>query len=64
MSDIQLKNLYDTVFNYPVIRDISADLLLLAITPPSKNKINNDRLEFLGDAVLELAISDMLYKHF
>jgi hypothetical protein len=62
MSNEQLKNIYSTVFDYPVIRDIDKDLLLVAITPPSKGKVNNDRLEFLGDAVLELAISDMLYK--
>ncbi len=45
-------------------------LLKTAIThrsflPESKNeKFDNERLEFLGDAVLELIISDLLYRKF
>ncbi len=36
-------------------------LLKLALTPPSLGKKNNQRLEFLGDSVLGLAVSDCLY---
>lgn len=36
-------------------------LLRLALTHPSTNRPNNQRLEFLGDAVLEFCVSDMLY---
>lgn len=68
--------LRDGVLNYPLIDDIDADLIMLAIIEPATqlylplyNKllkkyqaINNDRLEFLGDAVLELIISDILYQ--
>lgn len=41
-----------------------AGLLKLALTHPSLNARNNQRLEFLGDAVLQLIISRRLYvKH-
>ncbi|MBQ9157324.1 MAG: ribonuclease III [Eubacterium sp.] len=47
------------------------NLLLLALTHSSyanehkrHKKANNERLEFLGDAVLELTISDYLYKEY
>lgn len=36
-------------------------LLRLALTHPSVSPVNNQRLEFLGDAVLEYIISDTLY---
>lgn len=36
-------------------------LLRLALTHPSTNRPDNQRLEFLGDAVLEFCVSDMLY---
>lgn len=40
-------------------------LLKTALTHPSNNGSDNyERLEFLGDAVLELLISDKLYKQF
>jgi ribonuclease-3 len=58
----ELQNLFDFEWNDP-------DLLIQALTHSSyahENKIehleHNQRLEFLGDAVLELAISDYLYK--
>lgn len=45
--------------------------LLLALTHSSfsnenkgKKKINNERLEYLGDAVLELTVSDFLYHNY
>lgn len=47
------------------------NLLLLAVTHSSyaneqkgKRKENNERLEFLGDAVLEVTISDYLYRQY
>ena len=46
------------------------ELLELALTHPSvsheqgEKLANNQRLEFLGDAVLQLIISTELYKHF
>ena len=40
-------------------------LLRLALTHPStKEEVDNQRLEFLGDAVLEFAISDLLYRKY
>lgn len=73
--NINIDKLKSTIFNYPLLTDIDEDLILLAITEPNKyitnplknnlmlkyKDINNDRLEFLGDAVLELLISDLLY---
>ncbi len=38
-------------------------LLELALTHRSFHKINNERLEFLGDALLDLHISEALYHH-
>jgi ribonuclease III len=46
------------------------ELLRLALTHPSvrhessKRGIDNQRLEFLGDAVLQLVLSDLLYRRF
>ena len=37
------------------------ELLAQALTHPSMGQNHNQRLEFLGDAVLQLIISDMLY---
>ncbi len=38
------------------------DLLRLALTHPSAGPRNNQRLEFLGDAILEYLISERLYR--
>ena len=38
--------------------------LSTALTHSSKSKNNNERLEYLGDAVINLAISDYLIKNF
>ena len=41
-----------------------AELLVLALTHKSYSKTNNERLEFLGDAVLGFVVAKMLYaKH-
>lgn len=37
-------------------------LLKLALTHPSMGPDNNQRLEYLGDAVLQLSISDLIYR--
>ncbi|MEC9374751.1 MAG: ribonuclease III [Pseudomonadota bacterium] len=43
----------------------SLELLMQALTHRSySNNINNERLEFLGDAVLDLIISEVLYKQY
>lgn len=39
-----------------------ADLFSQALTHRSSGGLNNERLEFLGDAVLDFVISDALYK--
>jgi ribonuclease-3 len=43
-----------------------SDLRLLeqALTHRSFASSNNERLEFLGDAVLDMVVSEMLYRHF
>ncbi len=47
------------------ITQIDNDLLRLALTHSSKNKkINNERLEFLGDRVISLALADMIYSQY
>lgn len=40
------------------------ELLALALTHRSYGADHNERLEFLGDAVLNLAVSDLLFHHF
>ncbi len=40
------------------------NILKLALTHPSKSENNNQRLEFLGDAVLELVISERLFNKY
>ncbi len=67
MRPIKLKKLEETV-GYQ-FKD--KNLLLLALTHSSyanehkrKSKTNNERLEFLGDAVLELVISDYLFREY
>src|SRR5207253_10845369 len=40
------------------------ELLKQALTHSSYAEVNNERLEFLGDAVLKLAVSYWLFLHF
>ena len=54
-------------FNIPIIKNTDKSLLEEALTHSSysnehKDKNNYERLEFLGDAVLELIISEYFYK--
>ena len=39
-------------------------LLRKALTHRSAGRQNNERLEFLGDAVLGMAVSELLYRRF
>jgi ribonuclease-3 len=55
LRDLQQKLAYD-------FKDIA--LLELALTHRSKGSHNTERLEFLGDAVLNLAVSSLLYERF
>ena len=57
MISEQLKVLQDTI-NYK-FKDI--DLLRQALTHKSFSSINNERLEFLGDSVLNYAISSLIF---
>lgn len=41
-----------------------SELLIQAITHRSHSAAHNERLEFLGDAVLNCVVADMLFKHF
>ena len=51
-------------FNNPSI--LKQALTHKSFSPPAKfqNRVNNERLEFLGDAVLDLVISEMLMQKF
>ncbi|HBG94279.1 MAG TPA: ribonuclease III, partial [Chromatiaceae bacterium] len=40
------------------------DLLLQALTHRSAGPVNNERLEFLGDALLGLVIAEVLWQQF
>lgn len=40
------------------------EILKIALTHPSYNKINNERLEFLGDAILGFIITKKLFEKF
>ncbi|MFT4581778.1 MAG: ribonuclease-3 [Gammaproteobacteria bacterium] len=51
----------DTVSNYSFVQP---DLERLALTHRSSARVNNERLEFLGDAVLGQVIADYLYREF
>lgn len=43
---------------------LNTTLLEQALTHRSYGALNNERLEFLGDSVLGMIVSEMLYKHF
>ena len=45
-------------------RFINTELLTQALTHRSAGSVHNERLEFLGDAVLSLAVSSLLFEHF
>jgi len=43
------------------IEFVESDLLVMALRHRSAGNVNNERLEFLGDAILNLVIADRLY---
>ena len=43
---------------------IDPDLLILALSHRSVAAENNERLEFLGDSILGLVVTDFLYREF
>lgn len=53
----QLQQRLGYQFNVP-------ERLLLALTHRSYGNQNNERLEFLGDSIVNMVIADYLYKHF
>ena len=65
MSDAESSTLFETQLGYQFSRP---DLLSLALThcsvPLQDGEDHNEKLEFLGDAVLDLAISDLLIRRF
>lgn len=55
---------YKTKILKPLDTDIlDSDVFQKAVTHRSMGKKNNERLEFLGDSVLGLVITDYLFKH-
>ena len=66
MSDKKtyIKNAYDLVLSKLNYEFSNTDLLLEAITHKSISKVNYERLEFLGDAVIQLIITEYLYKKY
>ncbi|QCI26734.1 ribonuclease III [Buchnera aphidicola (Thelaxes californica)] len=60
MDCIQLTKLQKTL-GYTFIRK---KLLILALTHRSASSIHNERLEFLGDAILSFVIANFLYQFF
>ncbi len=66
MSDkkIYIKNAYTLVLSKLNYEFSNANLLLEAITHKSISKVNYERLEFLGDAVIQLIITEYLYKKY
>ena len=66
MSDkkIYIKNAYNLVLSKLNYEFSNTDLLLEAITHKSISKVNYERLEFLGDAVIQLIITEYLFKKY
>lgn len=66
MSDKKtyMGNAFDLVLSKLNYEFINTDLLLEAITHKSISKINYERLEFLGDAVIQLIITEYLFKKY
>lgn len=59
-----MDNRFDALQDSLGHRFADADLLKRALTHRSFGSGHNERLEFLGDAVLSLAISGLLFEHF
>lgn len=55
---------HTTIYQITGIQAKNIDLYRQAFRHKSKHKENNERLEFLGDSVLDAAISEIIYKEF
>jgi ribonuclease III len=55
---------YSALFDSIAYRFKNIDILKLALTHRSINIVNNERLEFLGDAILNVVISEVVYGNF
>ncbi|MFC4701841.1 ribonuclease III [Glaciecola siphonariae] len=64
MSELLNKQNYSGLFAALGYVFKNTDLLKQALTHRSANKNHNERLEFLGDAVLGLCVAQMLYEKF
>lgn len=66
MSDKKtyMANAFDLVLSKLNYEFINTNLLLEAITHKSISKTNYERLEFLGDAVIQLIITEYLFKKY
>lgn len=60
----QLNDKYKIKFNNPKLLEEAFTHSSYANEHPQDGVRDYEKLEFLGDAVLELAISDYLYRHF
>jgi len=60
----KLKANFDHFFNLLGYQFNSQDLLVLALTHRSASNKNNERLEFLGDSLLNLITAEFLYHKF
>lgn len=64
------KKLYSSLFKLTGCRPNKIELYKIALTHKSQTvrqkgrSVNNERLEFLGDAVLETVVSDMVFRHY
>lgn len=55
---------YETIYQITGVHADKIDLYYLAFKHKSKHKENNERLEFLGDSILDATISEIIYKQF
>lgn len=64
------KKLYSSLLNLTGFCPNRIELYKIALTHKSQTmrqkgrSLNNERLEFLGDAVLETVVSDIVFRHF
>ena len=55
---------HDIIYQITGVDADDITLYRLAFKHKSKHKENNERLEFLGDSILDAAISEIIYKQF
>lgn len=64
LSDKDKDPFFVTLYELTGVRAKNLNLYQLAFKHKSKNLENNERLEFLGDSVLDSVVSEIIYKHF